>query len=447
MKSKKAKKSKLPKATGVQLPTIQDAAHRLTELTSSLEVPRDILPSEDEIQDAWSSIPGILDRVPPDLRQEDLVRMCVAVASGLFDSAINYVWNCSVNELRQKVKNFGLNVVRQLVDTKDFDEKKLLEIRDGELLQLCLRINLITEDGHFFLEQCRVVRNNFSAAHPPIGKIDNYEFTVFANRCAKYALNDDINPVGLDISNFIDVLKDARFSDDQTATWLEKIKQTHEAQRELVFSTLHGIYCDPASSESTRLNALSICKAFVDRFSPSTFSDLVDRHQEYRSKDDERRQKASQFYFQELGILELLGEAERHKIISSACDNLMAVHQGLDNFYNEPPFAQRLAELSSQGEVPDSSKEKFVITVATCAVGNPYGISHAAWPYYRQMISNFSRKEVSILLLIPSSHSTVGRLVKQVRRCKDQFKSIVGLLDASSVPAKAKSTYEQWREE
>ena len=447
MKSKKAKKSNLPKATRIQLPAIQDAAHRLTELTNSLNVPRDILPSEDEIQDAWSSIPSILNRVPSDLRREDLARMCVAVASGLFDSAINYVWNCSISELRQKIMNFGLNVVRQLVDTKDFDEKKLLEMRDGELLQLCLQINLLTEDGHFFLEQCRVVRNNFSAAHPPIGKIDNYEFTAFANRCAKYALNDDINPVGLDISKFIDVLKEARFSDDQAATWLEKIGKTHEAQRELVFATLHGIYCDPASSESTRLNALSVCKAFVDQFSPNTLSDLVDRHQEYRSKDDSRRQKASQFYFQELGILHLLGEAEKHKIISSACDNLMVVHQGFDNFYNEPPFAQRLAELSSQGEVPDSSKEKFVNTVATCAVGNPYGTSHGAWPYYRQMISNFSRKEVSILLLIPSSHGTVGRLVNQPGRCKDQFKSIVGILDASSVPAKAKSTYEQWREE
>ena len=444
MKSKKAKKGNLSKAAGVQLPVIQGAAHRLTELTDSLDVPRDILPSEEEIQTAWLSIPSILNRVPPHLRQEDLVRMCVAVGSGLFDSAINYVWNCSINQLREKVRNFGLNVVRQLVDSKEFDEEKLLDMRDGELLSLCLRINLITEDGHFFLEQCRVVRNNFSAAHPPIGKIDNHEFTVFANRCAKYALSDEINPIGLDISKLIDVLKQSRFSDEQATTWSERIGRTHEAQRELVFGTLHGIYCDPASSEGTRLNALTICKEFSSRFSPSTLSDLVDRHQEYRAKDEEKRHKASQVYFQELGILDLLGKAERHKIISSACDSLMIVHQGFDNFYNEPPFAERLAALSAQGDVPDSSKEKFVTTVATCAVGNSYGVSHGAWPFYRRMIENFSRKEVAILLSIPSSQSTVGRLVSQGGRCREQFKLIVGLLDESSVPAKAQSAYKRW---
>lgn len=445
MKSKKAKKGNLPKAVGVQLPAIQGAARRLTELADSLDVPRDVLPSEEEIESAWSSIPSIMNRIPPDLRQEDLVRMCVAVGSGLFDSAINYVWNCSINRLREKVRNFGLNVVRQLVDSREFDEGKLLDMRDGELLRLCLRINLITEDGHFFLEQCRVVRNNFSAAHPPIGKIDNHEFTVFANRCAKYALSDEINPIGLDISEFIDVLKESKFSDEQVATWSERIDRTHEAQRELVFGTLHGIYCDPDGSEAARLNSLAICKEFSDQFSPNTLSDLVDRHQEYRAKDDEKRHKASQLYFQELGIFDLLSKAERHNVISSACDRLMIVHQGFDNFYNEPPFAERLATLSAQGRVPDSSKRKFVITVVTCAVGNPYGVSREAWPFYREMIQNFSRKEVDILLSIPSSQSTVGRLVSQGGRCGKQFKLIVSLLDESSVPAKAQSMYRRWR--
>ena len=124
----------------------------------------------------------------------------------------------------------------------------------------------------------------------------------------------------------------------------------------------------------------------------------------------------------------------------------MGVHQGFDNFYNEPPFAERLSELASQGGVPDSSKEKFVYTVATCAVGNQYGISHAAWPHYRRMIENFTPKEVSILLSIPSSHSTVGRLVSGHQKCKRQFRLILGLLDVSSIPAKAKSTYERLRQ-
>ena len=57
-------------------------------------------------------------------------------------------------------------------------------------LTLYLQLNLITEDGYFFLDQCRDIRNNFSAAHPTIGDIDNYEFISYVNRCAKYALGN-----------------------------------------------------------------------------------------------------------------------------------------------------------------------------------------------------------------------------------------------------------------
>ncbi|KST66217.1 hypothetical protein BC008_24915 [Mastigocoleus testarum BC008] len=46
--------------------------------------------------------------------------MCVAVSVGLFDSAINYTWNASILKLREKVKNFGLPIVAQILQ-KDFE--------------------------------------------------------------------------------------------------------------------------------------------------------------------------------------------------------------------------------------------------------------------------------------------------------------------------------------
>ena len=54
-----------------------------------------------------------------------------------------------------------------------FDEQKLNEMKDAELLNLCLNFNLISEEAFFFLDQCRNIRNNFSAAHPSISLIDD----------------------------------------------------------------------------------------------------------------------------------------------------------------------------------------------------------------------------------------------------------------------------------
>jgi len=431
--------------TDVKLPAVSHATLPvLDDLTKALGVPRDILASDGEIENAWTNLPGVMNKIPPALRSEGLARMCVATAAGLFDSAINYIWNAAVIELREKVKGFGLPVVEQLTDKSNFDETALLDLKDAELIGLCLKLNLITEDGYFFLDHCRDIRNNFSAAHPTVGKIDDHEFLAFANRCAKYALGHESNPIGVDIKGFMTALKSGKFSPEQTQQWVSRINKTHEAQQNLLFGSLHGVYCDPASAEQTRLNALNLSAEFSPGFTPKAKSDLILRHHEYIAKGDEPRHKASQQFFEKLGMLDLLGEHEVHALISSTCKRLMGVHQSIDNFYNEPPFAERLKQLTEQGAIPYSVRQELVTTVITCAVGNPWGTSNTAYPYYKKMIEGFSPAEVEIMLALPSSNTVVASRIKNHGRCKNKFKELVKVLDPASVPTKVKSAYTAW---
>jgi len=371
--------------------------------------------------------------------------MCIAVAAGLFDAAINYVWNSAVIELRDKIRRFGLNVVEQLIG-KDFDDETLSDLKDAELLSLCLKLNLISEDAYFFLDQCRDTRNNFSSAHPPMGIIDDDEFIVFLKRCAKFALGDTSNPTGVDTQSLIRGVKRARFINDQITEWAQRIANTHDAQRGLIFSTLHGIYCDPKSSEESRLNAFDLSKTCSDHFSPSVRSELLNRHSDYVANGETDRQAASRSFFEGLNLLSYLGTAEQHTVISIACGRLLSVHQAFNNFYNEPPFADRLEELASQIAVPPSCQNEFVDAVVTCAVGNGYGICRAAAPTYASLISNFSPREVAIMLSLPKSKTIVGNRIRQVLRCRNKYKQLLrDCVDAASVPTKSQAEYNKWQ--
>lgn len=417
----------------------------LQALTDALGVSRDVVASDDEIQAAWGNLPRAMRKIPSVLCDKGMARMCIAVASGLFDSAINYVWNASEVELRNKIKRFDLNVVEQVTGKKGFDEGKLNDLKAAELLTLCLQLNLITEDGYFFLDQCRDIRNNFSAAHPTIGDIDDHEFISFVNRCAKYALENEQNSVGVDIQGFVAALKGGKFTQDQCAEWIQRLDNTHQAQRELLFGTLHGIYCDPSSSEEARINSLSLMGHYRDALSPATRSELIDRHQDYIAGGDETRHKASQQFFEKLGLLELLSDTDRHSLISNACKRLMGVHQAYDNFYNEPPFAERVYQLSSQGAIPDTAKDELVEVVITCAVGNQCGISNAAYSYYKNIIKNFSPAEVAKMLALSTSPKTiVGNRIQTHRRCWESYKSLVTLIDSSTVSTSVRSIYDGW---
>jgi hypothetical protein len=291
----------------VNLPDILNTSGSLLDgLTSALGVPRNVLADDDQISHAWSQFPRLLARIPPALRDERIVKTCVATACGLFDAAINYIWNAAVAELREKVRRFGLNVIPQILDDKSFDEASLIDLKDAELLDLCLKLNLITDEDFFFLDQCRATRNSFSAAHPSDGTVDEDELITFLSRCQKHALAANRNPKGVDTKRLLAALKVARFKKDQLEEWKNRVEGTFEAQRELIFVMLHGIYCDPASDEEARVNSLAICKLFKDDFTPKTRSLLVDRHQEYRAKGDEKRHKASVKFFEDLALLGLL---------------------------------------------------------------------------------------------------------------------------------------------
>ena len=372
----------------VTLPAVNQFTNpMLDSLTEAIGINRNVLASEQQIGTAWSNLPQLLTAIPPEKRDEGIMRMCVAVASGLFDAAVNYAWNAAIVELRRKIRVFGINIIPQIIDS-DFDESKLLDLQDSELLSLCLKLNLISETGFFMLSQCLDIRNNFSVAHPTVGTLDEYEFINFLNRCARRALCEESNTEAVDIKELMHVLNFAGFSSEQYQIWNERIRRTFDAQREAIFGMLHGLYCDAAKEENARVNAITICKEFTEEFSPGTTSNLINQHQRYQASGDQDIYKASQTFFQHIGKLGLLSETERHAMISAACKNLINVHGAMNNFYNEPPFADRLASLAVGHQIPETVKFEFVETVATCSVGNEYETSDAADIHYQNIIGH-----------------------------------------------------------
>ncbi|EJT6498872.1 hypothetical protein N2W45_001841 [Clostridium perfringens] len=109
-------KVKLPNIEESTLPAIKD-------IVTSLKASGKVVAEDEEIAYAWLNLPRELSAIPVEKRDELLARMCVAISVGLFDGAINYIWNASVKTLRDKVRDFGINAISNIFD-KDFDEKK-----------------------------------------------------------------------------------------------------------------------------------------------------------------------------------------------------------------------------------------------------------------------------------------------------------------------------------
>ena len=76
--------------------------------------------------------------------------------------------NSAMIELREKVRRFGVHVVPQIID-KNFAETDLVEMKDADLVSLCLSLNLLPKRGISFSTSAARVRNSFSS-RPPTGR-------------------------------------------------------------------------------------------------------------------------------------------------------------------------------------------------------------------------------------------------------------------------------------
>lgn len=434
MTKKHSDKLELPAITTEILPAI-------VNLTTALGIPREVLADDEEIQQAWLNLPRELRLIPPQQINELIARMCVAASVGLFDSAMNFIWNASILHLRDKVRGFGLSAVRQVVSKTDFEEKHLVALQDSALLELCLKLNLIAEEGYFFLDQCRNVRNKFSAAHPTLGRVNDREFILFLNRCIKYALVGSSSPTGVDIQSFISAVKGSRFTDGQCDVWVNRLRETHEAQRRTLIGMIHGIYCDPSTAQPARLNVLDLCNVLKNEFSSDTQSDLINRHSDYLAKGNAGSHAASLQFFEKLDLVSLLNESEQHSLFAKALTRLWNVHLAMNNFYNEPPFAERVLDLSKNNETPETIQEQFVQVIVCCYIGNGYGVSWDAEAKYKTMIEDFSPREIAIMIRLRSEDGILKERISQDPSCMSRFREAVALIDSASVPSGSKTEY------
>ncbi|XOQ36759.1 MAG: hypothetical protein ACFWTQ_04315 [Lactococcus sp.] len=384
----------------------------LSAITTSLGVARSVLPDEEEINYALKELPRELNRIPLQLRDEFIVRASIASSVGLFDAAIIYVWNTVIKELRKKVESFGFEMIKHIRGNK-VEDNFLVTIKDSDLLTLCEQLNIITEQGYYFLDQCRDIRNNASAAHPSTIELDDRELINFISRCAKYGLSNNSEVTGVNFKIFNAVLESSTTTEDNLNALSEEVKNTFESQKNFIFTVLYSYYIDGSVPEIKRNNSMVLAKKIKTELNNTIILNLVEKHNEKKIKDDEISVNNSVVFLRELNLMSYLNESERAVIFRKGITNLKNAHLEMNNFYNEPPFAERLSEISYQIKpIPSVVKEEYMNILITCYFGNNYGVSDAALPFYTKMFQNLTPKELEYLLIILRDKQDTARLIR-----------------------------------
>ena len=167
--------------------------NKFTAYLKQLNLPTDnIIASTEERSLVAINLPTFLDTLSTEDKREAryLSKFVGATAIGLFDAALNYVWNEVVLNLRKKVVIYGIDlfydaaVGGRLRETYK-DEQDLDGLKDSVLLDTCRKLELISDVVYRKLDHILTMRNTVAASHPNVGEYWRFRIARLATNVCK----------------------------------------------------------------------------------------------------------------------------------------------------------------------------------------------------------------------------------------------------------------------
>jgi hypothetical protein len=191
---------------------------------------------------------------------EYITKYLAAVASGLFDAALNYLWDETVLELRKRVSKYDLSyfydqAIRSADRRKQFNaESDLVNLSNSELIEGARKIELISQIGFKHLEYINFMRNWASAAHPNQVQITGLELITWLETCIREVISLPMSSVAIEIKKLLSNIKENQLTVDDARSIGSFFLQLTPEQAGSLLSGFFGIYCDHTTIPQTRDN-------------------------------------------------------------------------------------------------------------------------------------------------------------------------------------------------
>lgn len=378
-----------------------------------------------------------LRRLPAEKRGQAtyISKMIIAGSVGLFDAALNYLWDETVLELRKRVVNFDLQYFYEVAEKNDNKRKELKgeedlpKLDDQKLLSGCREIGLISDIGFQELDLIRYMRNWASAAHPNQAELDGLQLANWLGTCIKHAITLPYDHITAQVKKLLVKVKEKRLDDSAIKEITTFFVNLPPVQADPLASGFFGRYTTLTTGPETLDNIRRLWPELWQQVSEETRYNFGFRLGRFRANgDQEQAELARQLIDLAEGATYLPSE-ERAWELDGALDDLIDAHNGWSNFYTEPPIARRLQELVGQhGDVPEALSRKYVLGIIEAFLSNGNGIAINADPIYRDLIARFNPQQASLALRAFTDPTIVSKL--QQKLPQEQWNELLGLIES-----------------
>lgn len=370
------------------------------------------------------NMPIIIDRLTPEQRGRSLYisKFIASCGVGLFDSALNYLWNETIVNLRDKVIRFDLHYFLDstISDSKRRNrfktEKDIEELEDWELIKGCKDTGIISDMGYKHLDYIRDMRNFASAAHPNHTEITGFQLLSWLQTCIIEVLAKEPEGPVLEIQKLLHNIRNQSLTRGDAEAISVSIERLPQILTNALLRALFGMYVDEKKDVLVRENIILIAINVWNNSDEASKNDIAYQYVVFSVNAELAKKKLANEFLSIVDGLGYVPEDQRGIEIREMSDNLLRAHNEFNNFFNEEPHAKMLLKyIPPSGSVPQLVRSHYVKVLLICKLGNNYGVSRSAEYYYDQMFDRFQDPELTALLKLLDDDVIVMKFINITR--------------------------------
>ncbi|EOI0416561.1 hypothetical protein ACMF1R_001702, partial [Campylobacter jejuni] len=380
----------------------------LNEFVQKLGIPIDVFQNCDDRIAVISNLESIVYKIEKHKLQHAnyISKFIASISVGLFDSALNYLWNETILNIRNKIIQYDINY---FLEQSSLSENSKLQIKsdedlsklnDYELLKGARDIDLLSEVGYKQLEHIRYMRNEMSAAHPNNNGLKPFQMLSFLETCISEVICSQESEIALKVKKLLGNIKKQAMSKSE----IENISAFIQAQpsRKVISLALglFGIYTDKNTPKFV-VDNINILYPYVwNNLKDSAKYKIGIKIGEYTAHADSYRSSKGKELLEHVnnGMSYL---CEENKIVEfkRGLEELIVTHNSFNNFYTEPTYVNKIKQLvGDKFFIPKDIETEYVFTIINVFLGNGCGISWEANEIYLFLIENFTENQIKLAI-------------------------------------------------
>lgn len=374
----------------------------------------DIIAEESQRQSIAKNLPDLLEEIPNEKKVSAtyLSKFVAASAIGLFDAALNYVWNEVIINLRKKIVYYGLDVFYDnAIESSRREtyrkEEDLSSINDRRLLDTLSKMEWISDPIYRKLCHILDMRNQIGASHPNGAVINSFELLGWLQFCVKDVINDKLSESAIAVKKIIVNIKakDCQLDDKTLQTMESSFKDMSINSTSTLMISLFGVYISKDTAIEVKDNILRVSKILWKYIGEGTKYEIGEKKIYYTKNLETEQAELAYRFLEKCGGLSYLTNTDKSFEIINLCEDLSLANISYNNYHNEYPIAKQIMKfINKADDIPHECLEKVIKTFLNCRIGREVaycnGVSPSAKKFYDDFFKLLSKEQVKMIITL-----------------------------------------------